>query len=199
MGNTFHSDLRVIAEHLARHEKAVQVSPAHIDKAYEVLGSLGLRRSRWIDRPEAMATLGALLVGFAFACPDAIAVLVGDKYSKPVSQAIFLGSLLGGVILHCFALARSRWPEPPASGRSVGLWVRRIALWLVLAAVVLTMVFLASLRLEGCCGKMWWESLDEPTTGTATVPAPAEADDSSTPSPFSFRVTPPDSPTLNTQ
>jgi hypothetical protein len=57
----FGSNVQTIAEALAKHESAVQVSPVHVDRAFDALSVAGLMRRRWIDRPEAETAFGGIL------------------------------------------------------------------------------------------------------------------------------------------
>jgi hypothetical protein len=161
----FRANLKAVAEAFARHDSHPQVSESHVDRAFEAVAYSGMCRRRWIDRPESEASAGAFLVGFAFACPDAISLLIDGDSGRKLASILMAVSFAVGCLLSAHAWYRGRLPSAPASKHVAWLWIQRILLVAVLAVIAVISAYSLYVKMSGCCG------------GTATLApvAPGEA------------------------
>jgi hypothetical protein len=139
----FKEDLRTIAGCLARHDKAVSVSPSHVHRAFESLANAGLARRRWIDRPDAETAIGGTFVGGAFAAPDAVNTLFDPSSHPGIAAGALIASFVIGTFLVIHGTFRAKLPVPAQETSQVQIWIRRILLIAVGVGIVSAMIYLA--------------------------------------------------------
>lgn len=123
----FKGNLRQIADCLAAHDRATQVAPAHVDRAFECLSTHGLCRRPWLDRVEARTSVGGAAIGLAFALPDVIATLL-PKAPPGLASACVISFILIGVFLVVDGWYQGTLPVP-RDGRSKWYrWTARVLL-----------------------------------------------------------------------
>jgi hypothetical protein len=149
----FKANLNDVAEAFARHDRHPQVSEAHVDRAFEAIVHSGMCRRRWIDRPESEASAGAFLVGFAFACPDAIGLLFDGDEAKPIAAILMAVSFALGCVLSAHAWYRGRLPSATAGKHAVWLWGRRVLIVVVLVVIAAICAYSLYVKMSGCCGR----------------------------------------------
>jgi len=135
--NAVRDNVESIAESLASHENLKMVDEKHVDAAFSVLSDAGLRRRRWIDRPEAEAALGSFCIGFSFACPDVVSVFLPATWAPAVAQFLVFGSFVLGIVLFSHGTYRSRLPSPMQNSNTTALRTRRWAI-ILLIVILLT-------------------------------------------------------------
>lgn len=169
----FAEEINGISECLASYDQAASVAETHVDQAYQALARAGLSRRKWLDQPESLQALGALFVGFAFACPDAVTVLVSEERSNAVAAGMFVGSFLFGALLWMFGAYKSKLPTLPPAPWTRQWIVSRVGILLVLILAISVASYMLKNRLQGCC-----------LPASDTGPTPAEevgAEDFNTP------------------
>jgi len=134
--NDVKDNVESIAESLASHENLRMVDEKHVDAAFNVLSDAGLRRRRWIDRPEAEAALGSFLIGFSFACPDVVDVFLPATVAPAVAQFLVFGSFMLGIVLFSHGTYRSQLPSPAQDSSTTAVWTRRVATTLLIIALL---------------------------------------------------------------
>lgn len=150
----FENNVKAMADSLARHELSESVSPKHVDHAFEALSRIGLSRRRWTDRAEAQTALGSFLVGFAFACPSAIALLFPTAHADSIAVALLVAFAVVGVFFFVRGWYLGKCSPIPSDTPS---WVLRLGRWLF------WIVFFFSIAIAGhtiyvrineyCCGE----------------------------------------------
>jgi len=134
--NGVRDNLESIAGSLASHENLKVVDEKHVDAAFNVLSDAGLRRRRWIDRPEAEAAVGSFCTGFSFACPDVVSVFLPASVAPVVAQYFVIGFFILGVVLFSHGTYRSRLPSPAQDSNTTTIWTRRAVITLIIVALV---------------------------------------------------------------
>ena len=91
----FRENLRHIATCFARSERASNVDPRHVEEAFAALSTLGLRRRRWLHRPEFEVAVGSLLIGAAANCPDILAAFFAGDWLRQTGVLVASISIPG--------------------------------------------------------------------------------------------------------
>jgi len=149
-----------IAESLASHDGLATVDDKHVDAAFNVLSEAGLRRQRWIDRPEAEAALGSFCIGFAFSCPDVVSVFFSEVFATNIAKILILAFFLLGVILFSHGTYRLRLPAPPQDASPKIIWTRRIGI----ATLIIVLALVAGMTIYARVFYQCENCIDDPIT-----------------------------------
>lgn len=96
----FKTDIRAIAQVLARQEKAELVLERHTDEAFAALGRIGFNRRPVYARPELEVGLGVSFVTLAGNCPSYITGLFPHWNGRePWTTGIMVAMILSGILL----------------------------------------------------------------------------------------------------
>lgn len=143
-------NLRTVAECFATHEQAETVSPKHVDEAFNGIARLGLTQRPWIDRPETEITVGAALVGFAFALPDVVNVLFAGTQPNGLETAALVTCFTLGVIGFTHGHYRARMPSAGTRPNTWRNWARRVAIVTAALLLVSAIVIWAKAFTDSC-------------------------------------------------
>ncbi len=163
----FKESLHIIADRLAVHDGLKRVDDKHVDSAFETLSNAGLRRRRWVDRPESEASVGTFCIGFCFACPDVINALIGGPHDESIARFLMAISFALGVVLFFHGSYRAALPSPTQYRSPVWIWVRRIGLTLLILFLLVVIGFVLYARFFcSTCGESSDELVPTPVSST---------------------------------
>jgi hypothetical protein len=104
------SNLKRIAETLARQEHCEFVLERHVDEAFDTLARLGLSKLGFWRRPELQITAGSILIGASWVFPDVLPVFFDANWLA--RQGVTIGCILTtftiGVLVTAHGWIRAR-------------------------------------------------------------------------------------------